>query len=338
MKNSSLSQSNYFIFAFSGVITIAALAYVLFGMGVNAVFVTLILIVVEVMFSFENAILNARVLTKMSPAWQRAFLTVGIIFAIFIVRLVLPIVIVALAAHISFDQVIDLALHHPEEYAHKLELAHPVISSFGAGFLLMLATTFFLDNKKQIHWFGAVEKRLSENSRTWLPLVFCIGFIGIWSVLPMNKHPMQTFISGLVGILLYLVIFMLTKLLEKLHDSASTVHMGLSASLVSFAYLEILDSSFSLDGVIGAFAITSQIALIAIGLGVGAFWVRSLTIYMVRKKTLKSYKYLEHGAHYTVGLLAITLLISLLYDIPTFIVGIVGVMIIFYSVYASKKT
>jgi hypothetical protein len=106
---------------------------------------------------------------------------------------------------------------------------------------------------------------------------------------------------------------------------------------MTFIYLQILDASFSFDGVIGAFAITSDIVLIAIGLGIGAIWVRSMTVYLVRKKTLGQFIYLEHGAHYTVFVLAMVMLASALLDIPEIVPGLTGVGIILASIIASVR-
>ena len=104
-----------------------------------------------------------------------------------------------------------------------------------------------------------------------------------------------------------------------------------------FMYLELLDASFSLDGVLGAFAITSDVVLIVAGLGVGAVWVRSLTVFMVRRGTLEAYKYLEHGAHYAIAVLAVAMLLSAVYHIPEAITGLLGILLIGGSIVASIK-
>ena len=94
--------------------------------------------------------------------------------------------------------------------------------------------------------------------------------------------------------------------------------------LVGFIYLEVLDASFSFDGVIGAFAITGNLILIMIGLGIGAMFVRSLTIWMVEKGVLNEYKYLEHGAHYAIGVLAIIMLLKIFMHIEEVLTGTLG--------------
>jgi hypothetical protein len=101
------------------------------------------------------------------------------------------------------------------------------------------------------------------------------------------------------------------------------------AGFFLFLYLEVLDASFSFDGVIGAFAITSDPILIALGLGfIGAIFVRSITIYLVRKGTLAEYVYLEHGAHWAIGALAVILLVSIGVHVEETITGLVGVVLI----------
>ena len=116
-----------------------------------------------------------------------------------------------------------------------------------------------------------------------------------------------------------------------------TVATG-KAGFFLFLYLELLDASFSFDGVIGAFAITSDPIIIALGLGfIGAMFVRSITIYLVRKGTLGEYRYLEHGAHWAIGALAAILLISIEIEINEVITGLVGVAFIGASLASSIR-
>jgi hypothetical protein len=101
------------------------------------------------------------------------------------------------------------------------------------------------------------------------------------------------------------------------------------AAFFLFLYLEVLDASFSFDGVIGAFAITTDPILIALGLGlIGAMFVRSLTVFLVRKGTLADYVYLEHGAHWAIGALSVILLVGIGYHVDEIITGLIGVAFI----------
>jgi hypothetical protein len=106
-------------------------------------------------------------------------------------------------------------------------------------------------------------------------------------------------------------------------------------SLMSFIYLEILDASFSFDGVIGAFAITQDVVIIMLGLTIGAMFVRSLTVFLVRQGTLDEYVFLEHGAHYAIGALAGIMLVSMKHEIPEVVTGLVGALFIGLSVMSS---
>lgn len=331
-------HSPYRIFAFSAISTIAILAAVCFGLGVSALATTLILLVIEITFSFENAIINAKVLSKMSSFWQTMFLTVGIVIAIFGMRIIFPIAIVAVSTHTAWREILDLALNNPTQYAAMLQTAHPSIAAFGGAFLLMLATSFFFDKSRQVHWLKAPERLMQRYSSRWTPAV--LTALIIWGVASLSHESSTIITSGAVGIVTYIAIHGLAEffgsLQSKKPSKKAATQVGFAAFL-SFLYLEVLDASFSLDGVIGAFAITDKVILIAAGLGAGALWVRSLTVYMVRKGTLESYKYIEHGAHYTVLVLAFVMIASLLYELPTALAGISGIVIIISSLVASNK-
>lgn len=331
-------HSPYRIFAFSTVSTIAILTAVTFGLGVSALVTTLILLVIEITFSFENAIINAKILSKMSSFWQTMFLTIGIVIAIFGMRIIFPIVIVAVSTHTSWREILDLALNNPTQYAAMLEAAHPSIAAFGGAFLLMLATSFFFDKNRKVHWLKKPEKLMQRYSTRWTPAV--LTALVIWFTAYISDHYSTIITSGAVGIITYIAIHGFAEFFGSLQTKkpASSAHVQVGfAAFLSFMYLEVLDASFSLDGVIGAFAITDKVILIAAGLGAGALWVRSLTVYMVRRGTLESYKYIEHGAHYTVLILAFVMIASLLYELPTALAGISGIVIIILSLMASNK-
>lgn len=341
MKKLIHSHSPVRIFAFSVLATAATLISIAFGQGAKALYIVLILMIVEVTFSFDNAIINAKILERMSPFWQKLFLTVGIVIAIFGMRVVFPILIVSLTSGLGWGEVINLALKHPAEYAHHLEEAHPVISAFGGAFLLMLAFQFFFDDERDILWIRRLEKKLQHLSHwVWAPTVTSI-FLLFVSFLPMNTHTRQMVVAGALGTLTYACIQLLVRWMDSLQKNkhggvSGGKQVGMAAAL-SFLYLEILDASFSFDGVIGAFAISSDVILIAAGLGIGAIWVRSLTVFMVRRGTLNNFIYLEHGAHYTVFVLALIMLASALLHIPELIPGLTGIGIIGSSIAASMR-
>ncbi len=335
-------HSPFRIFGVSALATVAVLVGAAIGKGPSGTLVALVLIAIEIAFSFDNAILNARILSKMSRFWQSMFLTVGALIAVFGMRIVFPILIVALTANIGWHEVLNLALHHPSEYAEKLHAAHPAIASFGGAFLMMLALDFFADNTHQVLWLTRFERQFSKLARNWAPPLITGALVAIIALLPFNHRSKTTLIAGVVGVIVYSVIHGVTELMGKLENKQASGKVKAGGqtgmlALVSFLYLEILDASFSFDGVIGAFVVTQDVILIALGLGVGALWVRSLTIFMVRRGTLGRYIYVEHGAHYTIGLLALLLFASLFLEVPEVIAGLAGISIIVASVVASRQ-
>lgn len=342
MKHLLHAHHPFRIFVISALITFIALAWVGVNLGPAALLIAAILIVVEVTFSFDNAIINAKVLHTMSRFWQTLFITVGIFIAVFGMRLVFPIVIVMITANLSAGDVLNLAINQPDEYSNRITDSHVMIASFGGMFLLMLFTHFFFDRHKSIDWLVSIEKPLKNISRWWTHGAVSFAVLLVITFMPGNDKPLDVFIPGVAGLLTYLIVHGLADLFARKQeltrkDKSILIERTGMAGFMSFLYLEVLDASFSFDSVIGAFAITKDIVLIAIGLGIGALWVRSLTIFMVRKKVLHSYKYLEHGAHYTIGFLAFVLLSSVFIHLPEAVAGLTGIVIIGLSIMSSIK-
>ena len=324
-------------FSFSLVVSIVAFTFVFRFLGPGAGLIALILAAIELAFSFDNAVINARVLGKLSTFWRDLFLTLGIVIAIFVVRALLPIVIVSVSSQLSMGAVVDLVLHRPQIYAQELAFAHPLIAAFGGAFLLMLSLHFFMA-ERDIHWIRVIERPLSRYARWYLPLLLTIaGLCLIAFLLGGGPTGAAVLLAGLAGALSYAALQAVIRLIEKLFGVEVGVTRTSWAALATFIYLEVLDASLSFDGVLGAFAITSDVLLIAVGLGVGAIWVRSLTVYMVRQRTLEAYKYLEHGAHYAITVLALTMLLSLLVPISDFITGVLCLGLIIAAILASRE-
>lgn len=333
MKALLHSHHPFRIFFITGMITLLSLGAIGYYLGPSALFLAFVLMLIEVTFSFDNAIINAKVLSMMSRFWQTLFMTVGILIAVFGMRLIFPILIVMITANLSAPEVIELATQKPELYSQKLNDSHVAIASFGGMFLLMLCFHFFFDSNRKVRWIDIIERPLQRLGKWWTYMLTCLVILAVISLLPFNHHATETFIAGIFGILTYVVVHGLAELLtrkqeeQNKHVGKMVVRTGM-AGFMSFLYLEVLDASFSLDGVIGAFAITQDVILIAVGLGVGALWVRSLTLFMVRRRTLSMYRYLEHGAHYTIGVLGLVLVASLFIDIPEAVAGLAGLVIV----------
>ncbi|HYH35955.1 MAG TPA: DUF475 domain-containing protein [Candidatus Saccharimonadales bacterium] len=328
-------------FGFSIFITIAAIVIAGWELGLAAALTTVILIAIEVAFSFDNAVINAKVLTRLSRFWQQLFLTVGILIAVIGMRFVFPILIVMITAGLPWNEVIDQALNHPDSYAKHLEEAHAAISAFGGAFLLTLTFYFFFDDLRKELWIRRIERPLQKiGGSVWLPPLLT-AIIVIVSSFFLHHDRGTVLQAGLLGAGLYAALKIAIDAMERLAPTANkagkaVIYTGWPA-LFALLYLEVLDASFSFDGVLGAFAITDMVLIIALGLGVGAIWVRSLTVYMVRKGTLQAYKYLEHGAHYAILFLAAALFSGLFIKIPEAIIGIVGLGIILASYQASRE-
>ena len=347
MVMSNLKQSKFHrdhplrIFFITGLITLTSLVLVWYYMGVSSLLICIVLILVEVTFSFDNAIINARILADMDHFWRTMFMTVGMLIAVFGVRFIFPVILVMMTTGLGWNQVIDLAFNDPKHYAEVLNEAHPYIAAFGGMFLTMLSLAFFFDPSRKVLWINIVERPLRRLGSWWAYTLVAIGILLAATYLPGNPHPRETLLAGSVGIILSLSLHALTELFtsRREHTAKQKAHKRalLSAGFISFIYLQVLDSSFSLDGVVGAFAVTTDVILIMVGLGIGALWVRSLTLLMVRRRTLEAYRYLEHGAHYTIAVLAVVLLLGLFYDIPEVYAGILGIVIVSSSIWSSIK-
>src|SRR3989344_1231594 len=311
------------------VISAVALGAIFWYGGMAAFIIAILLTILEVTLSFDNAVINARVLARMSPIWQRRFLTWGIIVAVFGTRLVLPILIVSLIVWVSPIAITKLALFQATEYAHLLEGARYAINSFGAMFLIMVSLTYFMYESKEKHWLRVIERKLSQWGRIEsIEIAIALTLLAIISFLVPAEATATVLISGIIGVVLFLI-------MQGIISSFSISAVIAASGLALFLYLNILDSAFSLDSVVGAFALSASIPIIAVGLGIGAYFVRSMTIYLVQKKTLDSITYLEHGAHWAVFGLACAMLASLLVKVPEIITGGIGLLFVVAAYYSS---
>ena len=326
-------------FGISVLVTIAALTVAFFYGSWEAVALCAILGVLEVSLSFDNAVINATVLEKMSDFWQKIFLTVGILIAVFGMRLLFPLAVVWVTAGLNPVRAFDLALNPPaegsgqESYEQILTDAHPQIAAFGGMFLFMLFLNFILE-ERETTWLAWLEKPLATIGKLDQLAVIIGGgtLVLVAEFLADDQHRATILISGTLGMIVYIAVDGLGSLFhtEEAGDGPSKLAKATGkAAFFLFLYLEVLDASFSFDGVIGAFAITADPIIIALGLGfIGAMFVRSITIYLVRTGTLSEYRYLEHGAHWAIGALAVILFVSIEYHINEVITGLVGVAFI----------
>lgn len=355
-------------FGWSFGVTAAGLAFAAWAWGWKAFAIVAILSVLEISLSFDNAVVNASVLKKMSAFWQKIFLTIGILIAVFGMRLIFPVVIVAITAKLGPIEAVELAINDKEQYQELVTSAHPAIAAFGGIFLLMIFLEFIFEEREH-KWLAWLERPLAKLHKldmlsvTIALVALLITAITFATAVPDHSGGHGTLdksatvlLSGVAGLVTYLIVGGLSgyfeERLEEDEEAAekeaaeeaavsgrqpSVVGLVGKAAFFLFLYLEVLDASFSFDGVIGAFAITNDIFYMALGLGIGAMYVRSLTVYLVRQGTLDDYVYLEHGAHYAIGALAVILLVTIKYEINEVITGLIGVVLIAASFWSSLR-
>ncbi len=299
--------------------------------GPEALFLVVILSILETTLSFDNAVVNAKVLERMSPVWQRRFLTWGIAVAVFGTRFLLPILIVSVAVWMSPLYVTKLAFSDPEAYGVLLDGVHASIMAFGGMFLLMVSLKYFFDKAKSVHWIHVIEAHLTKWGRIEA-IEIALALVFLVLLAHFTHYETATILtSGIIGLILFIM-------MEGIAGSL-TIESGEVAAqgATLFIYLNILDSAFSLDGVVGAFALTSNLLVIVIGLGIGAYFVRALTLYFVEQKTLTNLVYLEHGAHWAILGLAIAMLLNLVMHIPEVVTGLIGLCFVLLAYRSSRK-
>ncbi|MEN9947052.1 MAG: hypothetical protein RLZZ293_1438 [Pseudomonadota bacterium] len=307
------------------------------GNSFNFILTALLLAVLEVSLSFDNAVVNASTLQDMDDKWRHRFLTWGMVIAVFGMRIVFPLIIIMIAGHLAPWEAINTALTNPKHYAELMHSAHVGISGFGGSFLAMVALKYFLDHEKEIHWIKFIESKLASLGKIEAAEIAII-LLGVWAIsnfIPQTEIA-TLWVSSAFGLITYIFVDGIGALLESKHTE-TVVKSGIA----SFLYLELLDASFSFDGVIGALAITNNMLLIAIGLGIGAMFVRSLTLLMVEKGTLDAYKYLENGAFWAIAILALIMFINLVHEVHEAVTGMLGggliALSVIYSIYEKHK-
>ncbi|RSZ58579.1 DUF475 domain-containing protein [Massilia atriviolacea] len=305
----------------------------------SALGVAAILGIMEVSLSFDNAVVNASVLKTWDEYWQKLFLGVGIIIAVFGMRLLFPLVIVAQAADLGILEVWNLALSDPKAYSAHLTAHHAEVAAFGGMFLLLVFLNFLLDDEKETHWLGSLEEKLGALGKVGsISVMIALGTLMASITMVAEAQKMVVLMAGLWGILIYVGVDTISSLLEGDDAEGSNVgDMVKRGGIGGFLYLEVLDASFSFDGVIGAFAITTDVVIIMLGLAIGAMFVRSMTVFLVKKGTLDEFVYLEHGAHYAIGILALIMLASMKFHVPEIFTGLIGVAFIVASLWSSVR-
>jgi hypothetical protein len=229
----------------------------------------------------------------------------------------------------------NLALTSPSVYQRIVEGAHIGLMGFGGAFLGMVGLNYFFDSDKEVDWIAAIERPLAKVADIE---AVSIGLVlaGTWATSTMlaDADALTFITAAIAGLLTYLGVEVINHVLEPPTPSTGDVA---KAGFGAFLYLEVLDASFSFDGVIGAFALTNNLIIIAIGLGIGAMFVRSMTIFLVRQGTMSEYRYLEHGAFYAILALATIMYCNTFVHIPEVVTGLIGAVLIGLAFWSSVR-
>jgi hypothetical protein len=304
----------------------------------EVLWIVAVLTVLEVSLSFDNAVVNATVLQDMDPIWQKRFLTWGMVIAVYGMYVIFPLAIVAVAAGLGPVETVRLSLSNPVAYEHIVSSAHTGIAGFGGAFLGLVGLKFFFDKDKEVHWISVVEEWAAAFSA--LPaLEIVVVLLALWGVSTWlaPAEALRLLIAGLFGVVAFVLVEGLGEVLAERDERLKAVGKAVQRGLGGFLYLNVLDASFSFDGVIGAFALSNNMVVIALGLSIGAMFVRSLTLLLVEKGTLAEYRYLEHGAFWAILALAAIMLVSARYEVPETLTGLIGAALIGVSLWWSVR-
>ena len=339
-------------FYFSFFITIVGLGLAWWLGGLQAAYICALLAILEISLSFDNAVINAKTLEDMDEKWRNRFIVWGIPIAVFGMRFAFPIIIVAAVAQLGIIETLMLAINDVQSYHEHLNAHKNEIYIFGGAFLLMVALEFFFAGRN-VRWIRAFEANrvmlmLANAKHASVFVAVLVGMIMLY-LTQSSDYAMAYF----AAILVHMALGLINEFLSGAHDykqerddSAHTTSDGLQkgavrSGLAGFLYLETLDASFSFDGVIGAFAMSDNVFIIMIGLGIGAFFVRSLTLYMVPHGTLNEFKFLEHGANYAILALSVIMFINVFHEVGEIITGTLsfGIILIafLHSLMVRKK-
>jgi uncharacterized protein len=288
------------------------------------------LVVFEVVNSVDNAVVNASVLKTMNMLWRKRFLFIGIITSVFLVRFLLPLVIVWISVPtISVSEIFLAFLGQSQVAAQAISIQKPVILMFGGVFLLYLYFHWvFLEHKDPLY----IEKFLKEKHGAWFFAVAAVLLVAIMYLARFNPLMM---LSAAIGSATFFLLYGLRETAKTSEENMVAGTSGLN-DLSKFVYLEVLDATFSFDGVVGAFAFTINLLLILIGMGIGAIVVRELTIKGI--DIIGKYKYLKNGALTSIGFLGLFMLVeSFGIELPSYLPTIITFLLVGFAFYKSRK-
>lgn len=296
----------------------------------SAIFIILGLAVFEIVSSIDNAVINAEILDTMSKKGRRWFILYGFIFAVVVVRGLLPWVIVW-AANPALGPIGALTATFSSDPAVAASIARssPVLLSGGGIFLVFLFLHWlFLESKKA----GLRHERFFERNGIWFYSVAALVLLGFASF-AFRTRPELAF-GAIIGSTAFFIMNGFKHNAEK--AEASMMKGAVKSDIGKILYLEIIDASFSIDGILGAFAFTLSVPYILIGNGIGAYVLRELTVKNI--ENIKKYVFLKNGAMYAILALSVIMLVGALgHPAPEWVSPAVMIVIVGYFFLKSKR-
>ena len=298
-------------------------------------FFSIILIVLglslfEIIISVDNAIINAEVLGTMSKKARRWFLIWGILIAVFLIRGLLPWLIIWMSnPSLGAIGALTASFSSDPRVAEVIEQSAPVLLIGGGTFLIFLFFHWiFLEPKH----YGLIGEKFIERQGVWFfAVVSVLLAVIVWQAI--KKNPLMAF-GAVVGSTAFFITHGFKENAEK--AEREMLEGSKMTDISKIFYLEVIDATFSVDGILGAFAFTFSIPLILIGNGIGALVVRQLTISNINN--VKKYKYLKNGAMYSIFALGIVMLAdSFGLHVPQWVAPIITFIIIGYFFYKSYR-
>lgn len=268
------------------------------------------LVLFEVISSIDNAVVNADVLATMSQKARRWFLLYGIIIAVFVVRGILPMLIVyASNTSLGLWGAVTATFSSDPSVREAIERQKPILLAGGGMYLVLLFLHWLFAEKKEYAFF--IERHIHQKYSFWFYATSSIVLMAVaWFTLHID--PLIAF-GAIVGSTAF---FITNGFKENAEAKEREMVSGAShmSDVSKIMYLEILDTTFSIDGVLGAFAFTLSVPLILVGNGIGAYVVRWFTIHGI--KTVQKYRYLKNGAMYSIASLGAVMLAESLQKHP----------------------
>ena len=315
------------------IVLIATLGYLEGGVDrmLDYAFLAGVLGILEISLSVDNAVVNAKTLATMDALWRRRFIVWGIPVAVIGMRMIFPVLIVSAVGQLNPIDAVYLAFDDPNTYNRILHGSQYYLSGFGGTFLLLISLKYFIDEEKDSHWIGFIEKPLAAMGFLGITAGLALAIALIFTTVIGGLYGSELLIGSVGGFIAFTAVEAISEVTGSLAGSTAKAGIG------GFIYLEVLDSSFSFDGVMGALALTTNIIVIAVGLGIGAMFVRSMTVMLVEEGTLTEYCYLEHGAFYAILFLAVVMFVKLFIPVPELVTGLTGVVILALAIWSSKR-